>query len=228
MADAFPDRVAEALEQLQEPSAPRPRSRPTAASSASTPTRRSSPATPTTSSWPRRPGFRPAAPAGRRRRGQEHLHREAGRRGRPRHPQRARRLRGGQEEGLGIVAGTQRRHQAGYLETMKRIHDGAIGDIVAARCYWNQGGLWNKPRQAELDRPRVADAQLALLHLALRRPHLEQHVHNLDVVNWAMGSAPGRARSAWAAARSRTDPGLRPHLRPLRHRLRVPQRRARS
>src|SRR5262245_32516389 len=34
-------------------------------------------------------------------------------------------------KGLGIAAGTQRRHQTGYLETMKRIHDGAIGDIVA-------------------------------------------------------------------------------------------------
>ena len=37
----------------------------------------------------------------------------------------------------------------GYLETMKRIHDGAIGDIVAARCYWNQGALWNRGRKPE-------------------------------------------------------------------------------
>ena len=46
------------------------------------------------------------------------------------------------KKGLGIVAGTQRRHQAHYLEIMKRIHDGAIGEIVAGQCYWNQGGLW--------------------------------------------------------------------------------------
>ena len=44
------------------------------------------------------------------------------------------------KKGLSVVAGTQRRHQAGYLESMKRIHDGAIGDLVAARVYWNQGG----------------------------------------------------------------------------------------
>ena len=31
---------------------------------------------------------------------------------------------------LAVVAGTQRRHQAGYIESMKRIHDGAIGDIT--------------------------------------------------------------------------------------------------
>ncbi|MGO4780979.1 Gfo/Idh/MocA family protein, partial [Lysobacter sp. 2RAB21] len=40
-------------------------------------------------------------------------------------------------KGLKIAAGTQRRHQAGYLDTIKRIHDGAIGEIVAARAYWN-------------------------------------------------------------------------------------------
>ena len=34
------------------------------------------------------------------------------------------------KKGLSVVTGTQRRHQAGYLESMKRIHDGAIGDLV--------------------------------------------------------------------------------------------------
>jgi predicted dehydrogenase len=52
-------------------------------------------------------------------------------------------------KGLGIAAGTQRRHQTGYLEAMKRIHGGAIGNVVAARCYWNQGALWKKDRQPE-------------------------------------------------------------------------------
>ena len=40
---------------------------------------------------------------------------------------------------LAVVAGTQRRHQAGYIEVMKRIRDGAIGDLVTAQVYWNQG-----------------------------------------------------------------------------------------
>ncbi len=48
---------------------------------------------------------------------------------------------------LAIGVGTQRRHQTGYQEIMKRIHAGDIGDIVAARCYWNQGSLWKKDRQ---------------------------------------------------------------------------------
>ena len=52
------------------------------------------------------------------------------------------------KKNLAVVAGTQRRHQAGYIEAMKRIHGGDIGEIVTARCYWNQGGLWSRERQA--------------------------------------------------------------------------------
>src|SRR5688572_1156995 len=48
---------------------------------------------------------------------------------------------------LAFVAGAQRRHQVEYLETIKRIHDGAIGEVVAGNCYWNQRGLWKKERQ---------------------------------------------------------------------------------
>ncbi len=42
-------------------------------------------------------------------------------------------------KGLSVVAGTQRRHQKHYLEIMKRVHDGAIGELVGGQCYWNSG-----------------------------------------------------------------------------------------
>ena len=48
---------------------------------------------------------------------------------------------------LSIVAGTQRRYQTGYLESMRQIHDGALGTITSARCYWNQGPIWVRPRE---------------------------------------------------------------------------------
>ncbi len=96
-------------------------------------------------------------------------------------------------KGLGIAAGTQRRHQTGYNETMKLIRDGAIGQIVAARAYWNQGGLWNKPRQQNWS---DMEWQLRnwLYFTWLSGDHIvEQHVHNIDVVNWAMGGPPAKA-----------------------------------
>ena len=100
-----------------------------------------------------------------------------------------------------VGCGLQRHHQQGYLETMARIHDGAIGDIVAARAYWNQGALWNRGRK-----PEWSDTEWQLRNWYyftwLCGDHIvEQHVHNIDVVNWAMKAPSGARRSAPAAGR---------------------------
>jgi predicted dehydrogenase len=93
-------------------------------------------------------------------------------------------------KGLAIVAGTQRRHQKLYLELMKRIQDGQIGEIVAAQCYWNMGDLWVRKRE-----PNMTDMEWQcrnwLYFTWLSGDHIvEQHVHNIDVVNWAIGAMP--------------------------------------
>ncbi len=93
-------------------------------------------------------------------------------------------------KGLAVVAGTQRRHQAHYLEIMKRIQDGHIGEIVAAQCYWNQGDLWVRKRTAEMSEIEW-QCRNWLYFSWLSGDHIvEQHVHNIDVVNWAMGTMP--------------------------------------
>lgn len=108
-------------------------------------------------------------------------------------------------KGLGIAAGTQRRHQTGYLETLKRIQDGAIGELVAARAYWNQGGLWNKARQANWS-DMEWQIRNWLYFTWLSGDHIvEQHVHNIDVVNWAMGTHPVKAYGM-GGRQQRTDP----------------------
>lgn len=97
-------------------------------------------------------------------------------------------------KGLCVIGGTQRRHQHGYIDTMKRIHDGAIGDVVAARCYWNQGFLWKRDRQAEWT---DMEWQLRnwLYFTWLSGDHIvEQHIHNIDVINWIKGGYPVRAQ----------------------------------
>ncbi len=75
------------------------------------------------------------------------------------------------KKNLAVVAGTQRRHQAGYLECMKRIHDGAVGEITGGQLLLEPRGPLDEAPRVELERHGVADPQLALLHLALRRPH---------------------------------------------------------
>ncbi|MHC4657668.1 MAG: Gfo/Idh/MocA family oxidoreductase [Planctomycetota bacterium] len=103
-----------------------------------------------------------------------------------------------EQKGLAIVAGTQRRHQAHYLEIMKRIHNGNIGEILSGQCYWNQDGLW-VDAAAKNWKKRMAlgwsdmewQCRTWLFFTWLSGDHIvEQHVHNLDVINWAIGSHP--------------------------------------
>jgi len=95
--------------------------------------------------------------------------------------------------GLCVGTGTQRRHQRDYVETFKQIYEGAIGKIVAANCYWNQSQLWYvKPQKgwSEMEmmiRDWVNWTWLSGDHI------VEQHVHNIDVINWFSGSHPVKA-----------------------------------
>ncbi|MCD6337894.1 MAG: Gfo/Idh/MocA family oxidoreductase [Verrucomicrobia bacterium] len=94
-------------------------------------------------------------------------------------------------KGLSVVAGTQRRHQKGYIETIKRIQDGAIGEIKALRAYWNGGAIWHRGGD-----PNTIEGQLRnwYHYVWFCGDHIvEQHVHNLDVCNWIMGAHPIRA-----------------------------------
>jgi len=109
------------------------------------------------------------------------------------------------QKSLALVAGTQRRHDAGYRAAMERIHSGAIGDLVAAEVYWNQGGLWMKPRE-----PAWSDVEWQIRNWLyftwLSGDHIvEQHIHNIDVANWAFGAHPVKAIAVGGRQR-RTDP----------------------
>ncbi|HET6406823.1 MAG TPA: Gfo/Idh/MocA family oxidoreductase, partial [Chthoniobacteraceae bacterium] len=55
------------------------------------------------------------------------------------------------KKNLKVGVGLQRHHQLGYQETVQRLHDGAIGDITAMRCYWNGSRPWQNKR-ADLDK----------------------------------------------------------------------------
>jgi myo-inositol 2-dehydrogenase/D-chiro-inositol 1-dehydrogenase len=97
------------------------------------------------------------------------------------------------QKGLGIGAGTQRRHQAEYLATIERLHNGAIGDVLSGQVFWNQGGLWSREK-----RPDWTDMEWQIRNWLyftwLSGDHIvEQHVHNIDVANWVLGAHPVKA-----------------------------------
>jgi myo-inositol 2-dehydrogenase / D-chiro-inositol 1-dehydrogenase len=104
------------------------------------------------------------------------------------------------KKNLKVGVGLQRRHQLGYLETMKRLHGGQIGDIVSMRCYWNGTTPWLKTR-ASLE--EKAGRKLTEMEYQMRNWYyfvwlcgdhiVEQHIHNLDVMNWVKNGPPVRA-----------------------------------
>jgi len=94
------------------------------------------------------------------------------------------------QKGLKVAAGTQRRHQASYIETIKRIQAGEIGDIVTLRAYWVNGGpIWHRGERGNSALERQIHNWYHYIWLS--GDHIcEQHVHNLDVCNWIMNDHP--------------------------------------
>ncbi len=97
------------------------------------------------------------------------------------------------KKGLKVAAGTQRRHQAAYIETIKRIHGGEIGDITGLRAYWVNGGpIWHRGDNGNTELEKQIRNWYHYIWLC--GDHIcEQHVHNLDVCNWIMNGHPVKA-----------------------------------
>ena len=95
-----------------------------------------------------------------------------------------------QAKNLCVVTGTQRHHQRSYVESYKKIMEGAIGEITGGVVYWNQGMLWYRERQ-----PGWSDFEYMIRDWVnwkwLSGDHIvEQHVHNIDVFTWFTGLKP--------------------------------------
>jgi predicted dehydrogenase len=86
-----------------------------------------------------------------------------------------------------VVVGLNIRHTPEYIETIKRIHEGAVGPIQFLRAYGNNPGVWVRPRkpdQTEMESQMRNWYYFVWLSGDL---NVEQHVHMLDLANWASG-----------------------------------------
>jgi len=87
------------------------------------------------------------------------------------------------KKGLAIVAGTQRRHQKHYVEILKRVNDGHIGEIKSACCYWNGGdmlGYWKWYPQENMSGIEWQCRSWPWFTWTSGDHIVEQHVHNID------------------------------------------------
>jgi len=108
---------------------------------------------------------------------------------------------------LSMVVGTQQRWQPQYLELIHRIHDGKLGDIVGGQAYWNWGSSkWH----FEHRKPEWSDMEWQIrcwpYFVWLSGDHIvEQHLHNMDILNWAIGSPPVQCLAV-GGRQARTSP----------------------
>ena len=102
---------------------------------------------------------------------------------------------------LNVVVGLQRHYQDNYREVIKRIHDGAIGDVVGGQVYWNSGGVWVKKREVGQTEMQYQMRNWYYFNWLCGDHIVEQHVHNIDVANWVKQAYPvsiqGTGSRAW-------------------------------
>ncbi|MBN1853672.1 MAG: Gfo/Idh/MocA family oxidoreductase [Pirellulales bacterium] len=96
------------------------------------------------------------------------------------------------DQGLKVVVGLQRHHEAGYIQGVREIHDGKLGDIQFLRVYWNGsgGGARDLGKRPQND-PKEMEFQIQNwgCFLWLYGDNIvEQHVHNIDIGNWVMAA----------------------------------------
>lgn len=91
---------------------------------------------------------------------------------------------------LSIVSGLCWRYDDGMKETMARVHEGLVGDIIALQCTYNVGGLWHRSLK-EKEQKGWGDMEWQIRNWLyftwLSGDHnVEQHIHSLDKMAWAM------------------------------------------
>jgi predicted dehydrogenase len=98
------------------------------------------------------------------------------------------------EKGLNLSVGLQRRHQYPYMETIQKLQDGMIGDIVTARAYWNGSSPWVRPRKPDQTEMEYQMRNWYYFTWLCGDHIVEQHIHNLDVINWLKKGYPVSAQ----------------------------------
>ena len=140
-------------------------------------------------------------------------------------PASARVLATGEEarkKNLSLVSGLCWRYHHGVRETMKRVLDGAIGDILAIQETYLTGTLWRaQPRSPKWTEMEYQMRNWYYFTWLSGDHNVEQHVHSLDKALWAMHDEPPVRAWGLGGRQVRTEPEVRRHLRPPRRGLRV-------
>ena len=95
---------------------------------------------------------------------------------------------------LNVVVGLQRHYQNSYRELYKRVQDGMIGEITSGQVWWNNDGVWVIPREAGQTEMEYQMRNWYYFNWLCGDHINEQHIHNIDVMNWFKGAYPVKAQ----------------------------------
>jgi predicted dehydrogenase len=111
-----------------------------------------------------------------------------------------------EKKGLSIVSGLCWRYDLGVRETINRIRDGAIGDIVAIHENYLTGTLWSRARKPEWSEMEYQNRNW-YNHTWLSGDHIvEQFVHSLDKSIWLMNDQPPMSCFGLGGRQVRVEP----------------------
>lgn len=93
---------------------------------------------------------------------------------------------------LNVVVGLQRHYQDSYRALFAK--KDIIGDITSMQAWWNNDGVWVRPRKAGQTEMEY-QMRNWYYFVWLCGDHItEQHIHNLDVINWFKNGYPVKAQ----------------------------------
>ncbi len=93
---------------------------------------------------------------------------------------------------LNVVVGLQRHYQNSYRELFKR--KDMIGDITSSQAWWNNDGVWVRPRKAGQTEMEYQMRNWYYFNWLCGDHINEQHIHNIDVINWFKNAHPVKAQ----------------------------------
>ncbi len=93
---------------------------------------------------------------------------------------------------LNVVVGLQRHYQNSYRELFKR--KDMIGDITSAQAWWNNDGVWVNERKEGMTEMEYQMRNWYYFNWLCGDHINEQHIHNIDVINWFKGGHPVKAQ----------------------------------
>lgn len=98
------------------------------------------------------------------------------------------------EKNLKVVVGHHLRFQKSCIDIIDKLRSGMIGDITNMQAYFNSGGVWVRDRKPNMTEMEYQVWNWYYFNWLCGDHIVEQHVHDLDLMNWLKGAHPVKAQ----------------------------------